>query len=167
VFAWAQNRHIITGWYGVGTALQSFVEVRGAQGEKLLSRMFKESRLFRLIIDEVEKTLAYVDLGIAREYAGLVPDPGVREAIFGMIEEEHRRTVAAVLRVSGGRAVADRFPQFRRRLERRLPILNHLNGQQIELLRRVREGPAELRERNLTALLLSMNGIASGFGSTG
>ena len=29
VFAWAQNRHMITGWYGVGTALQSFLQVRG------------------------------------------------------------------------------------------------------------------------------------------
>ena len=32
VFAWAQNRHMITGWYGVGSALQSFLEVRGDRG---------------------------------------------------------------------------------------------------------------------------------------
>ena len=40
----------------------------------MLNRMFSESRLFRLIVDEVEKTLTYVDLDIAREYADLVPD---------------------------------------------------------------------------------------------
>ncbi len=34
VFAWAQNRHIITGWYGVGSALQNFLEVRGEPGRK-------------------------------------------------------------------------------------------------------------------------------------
>src|SRR4029079_6138141 len=33
VFAWAQNRHIITGWYGVGSALRNFIEVRGRDGE--------------------------------------------------------------------------------------------------------------------------------------
>ena len=62
VFAWAQNRHIITGWYGVGSALKNFIEVRGEEGEAMLARMFKDSRLFRLIMDEVEKTLLIVDL---------------------------------------------------------------------------------------------------------
>ena len=41
VFAWAQNRHIITGWYGVGSALKNFLEVRGEEGEAMLARMFR------------------------------------------------------------------------------------------------------------------------------
>src|SRR6266699_1862778 len=97
VFAWTQNRHFIPGWYGVGTGLATFLEVRGSRGEALLKRMFGDFRLFRLILDEVEKTLAYVDLDIAREYAGLVSDPSVRKAIFPLIEEEYRRTVNAIL----------------------------------------------------------------------
>ena len=76
VFAWAQNRHIITGWYGVGSAIKSFLEVRGDEGLKLLRRMFEASRLFRLIIDEVEKTLLLVDVDIARDYASLVAEAG-------------------------------------------------------------------------------------------
>src|SRR5204863_7340003 len=64
VFAWTQNRHCIPGWYGVGTGLTTFLEVRGARGAALLERMFTGSRLFRLIVDEAEKTLAYVDLDI-------------------------------------------------------------------------------------------------------
>ena len=32
VFAWAQNRHIITGWYGVGSALQELH--RGARARR-------------------------------------------------------------------------------------------------------------------------------------
>src|SRR5205814_88227 len=82
------------------SGLGTFVAVRGARGEALLQRMFEDSPLFRLIVDEAEKTLAYVDLDIAREYAGLVADPSVREAIFPLIEEEYRRTVNAVLRVT-------------------------------------------------------------------
>ncbi len=88
VFAWAQNRHIITGWYGVGSAIKSFLEVRGDEGLKLLRRMFAASRLFRLIIDEVEKTLLLVDLDIARDYASLVAEAGVRDNILGLIEAE-------------------------------------------------------------------------------
>src|SRR5439155_86641 len=46
VFAWSQNRHFIPGWYGVGSGLQTFLEVRGGRGEALLKRMFNESRRF-------------------------------------------------------------------------------------------------------------------------
>ena len=44
--------------------------------------------MFRLIIDEVEKTLALVDLGVASAYAGLVSDQALRQTIFAIIETE-------------------------------------------------------------------------------
>jgi len=167
VFAWSQNRHFVPGWYGVGSGLTTFLEVRGARGEALLKRMFADSRLFRLIVDEVEKTLAYVDLDIARDYAGLVADPAVRDAIFPLIEVEHHRTVRAVLRVSGGSAIAQRFPQYQQRLGRRLPTLAQVNRQQIELLRRYRAAGDKQQEEHLAPLLLSINCVAAGFGTTG
>src|SRR5512141_1498512 len=113
VFAWAQNRHVITGWYGVGSAIKSLLDVRGDAGLELLRRMFESSRLFRLIIDEVEKTLLLVELDIARDYASLVADEGVRENILGLIEAELARTKEMVLNVSGGTSIAERFPEFR------------------------------------------------------
>jgi len=168
VFAWSQNRHFLPGWYGVGSGLQTFLEVRGTRGEALLKRMFNESRLFRLIVDEVEKTLGYVDLGIAREYARLVAGDRVRDEIFGLIEEELRRTASTLRRVAGEGMIAERFPQFRQRLARRLPTLNQVNRQQIELLRRYRGAAAGKAEDDaLAALLLSINCIAAGFGATG
>jgi phosphoenolpyruvate carboxylase len=168
VFAWSQNRHLVPGWYGVGTGILNFLEVRGAAGEELLQRMFERSRLFRLILDEVEKTLCQTDLEIAREYAGLVPDEDARETILGLIGEEHERTVRAVLRISGGTTLAERFPLYRRRLARRLPTLNQVSRHQVELLRRFRAADsAEERERHLGALLLSINCLAAGLGATG
>jgi len=168
VFAWSQNRHFVPGWYGVGSGILTFLQVRGQRGATLLDRMFTESRLFRLIVDEVEKTLSYVDLGIAREYAELVPDAGARSNILSLVEEEYHRTVEAVLRISGGKELAERYPRFRRRLARRLPTINQVSRQQIELLRRFREsGGDKTQEEQLSALLLSINCIAAGFGATG
>jgi len=163
VFAWTQNRHFIPGWYGVGSGLATFVDVRGARGATLLGRMFSTFRLFRLILDEVEKTLAYVDLDIARDYAGLVADDWVRAEIFTLVADEYHRTVDAVRRLAGCTELAERFPQFRRRLASRLPMLNQVNRQQIDLLRRYRTG----QDDALAALLLSINCIAAGFGTTG
>ncbi|HEX6433010.1 MAG TPA: phosphoenolpyruvate carboxylase, partial [Gemmatimonadales bacterium] len=168
VFAWSQNRHFVPGWYGVGSGILTFLEVRGQRGAALLDRMFNESRLFRLVVDEVEKTLTYVDLDIAREYAELVPDPDVRANILGMVEEEYRRTVQAVLRISGAQELVERYPRFRRRLARRLPTINQVSRLQIELLRRFREsGGDKTQDEQLSALLLSINTIAAGFGATG
>jgi len=163
VFAWTQNRHFIPGWYGVGTGLATFLEVRGSRGEALLQRMFNDARLFRLIVDEVEKTLAYVDLDIAREYAALLPDDWLRAEIFSLVTDEYHRTADVIRRLVGSGDLARRFPQFRRRLESRLPILDQVSRQQVDLLRRYRAGQEDARP----ALLLSINCIAAGFGTTG
>lgn len=168
VFAWAQNRHIITGWYGVGSALKNFIEVRGGEGEALLRRMFDRSKPFRLILDEVEKTLRMVDLDIAREYATLVPDETVRAEIFALIEAEYALTCEMALRVSGGGEIAFRYPAFRERLSERLPVINQVSREQVELLRLYRSETDEFkRDETKSALLLSINCISVGFGATG
>jgi phosphoenolpyruvate carboxylase len=168
VFAWAQNRHIVPGWYGVGSGIAAFLEVRKEAGLALLQRMFHEFRLFRLIVDEAEKTLLQVDMAVAREYAALVAEAPVRNAIFGPLEREYRLTSDMLLRVSGGHTIAERFPQLRSRLARKLPSIALANRQQVELLRRFRSARQEAeRESYKAPLLLSVNCIASGFGSTG
>jgi phosphoenolpyruvate carboxylase len=168
VFAWTQNRHFVPSWFGMGSGLETFLQVRGARGEALLRRMFRDSRLFRLIVDEVEKTLAQVDLEIAREFAGLHPDQAVRDTVFGIIEGEYHRTVESVLRVSEGRAPAERFPRFLRKLARRMPTINQAGRLQVDLLRRYRAAESdEERGEALHRLLLSINCVAAGFGATG
>ena len=168
VFAWSQNRHVVTGWYGVGSGLQSFLEIRGEAGEALLRRLFRDCRVFRLILDEVEKTLMMVDLDIARDYASLVDDEAIRGRIFGMIEAEYALTRAMVLRISEGGELAERFPLFRDRLQGRLPTINQVGREQVELLRRFRsEADEDEREAVKSALLLSINCIAVGFAATG
>jgi phosphoenolpyruvate carboxylase len=169
VFAWTQNRHLVPGWYGVGSGVAGFLESRGGSGERQLRRMFEECRLFRLIIDEVEKTLPQVDLDVAREYARLVPEALVRDEIFGRVEEEYHRTVDMVLRVTGNDMLLERFPRFRRRLSRRLPALKRLGLEQVKLLRSFRsvKEQARLRDEHLQPLLVSINCIAAGLGWTG
>lgn len=168
VFAWSQNRHAVTGWYGTGSGIASFLEVRKERGEALLRRMFVESRLFRLILGEVEKTLCLVDLKIAREYASLVADATKRDAIFSLFEMEFALTCEMILRVTREREIGERFPNYRARLAHRLPTINQVNRDQVELLRRFRACEAdEAMESFKVNLLLSINCIASGLGATG
>jgi phosphoenolpyruvate carboxylase len=168
VFAWSQNRHAVTGWYGTGSGIASFLDIRKERGEALLRRMFAESRLLRLILGEVEKTLCLVDLKIARDYAGLVADAGKRDAIFSLIEQEFNLTCEMILRITREREIGERFPNYRARLAHRLPTINQVNRDQVELLSRFRACQTEqAMEAFKVNLLLSINCIASGLGATG
>jgi len=164
VFAWAQNRHAITNWYGIGSGVQSILHVRGQPAISLLRQMFATHRMFRLIIDEAEKALATVDLSVAREYAGLVENQAAAREIFAMIEREYHLTCETVRTVTGGSHIAGRFTQYSARLASRLPVIGAVNREQVELLRRYRTRPTDPIR---VALLRSINCIAAGFGTTG
>lgn len=168
VFAWTQNRTLVPGWYGVGTALESFIKVRGETGKTMIRQLFNESRLFRLIIDEVEKTLALVDMEVAQSYANLVPDEKLGNKIFSMIRDEYHLTVKMILDVTGEQDLADRFRRFRRKLNRRHTILHHAGLEQVKLVKRFRErAGSKDRLDDLVPLLLSINCVSAGIGWTG
>ncbi len=165
VFAWSQNRHLLTGWYGFGTAIASFRRFRGADGAALLAEMYDSSRLFRLIVDEVEKTLFQADLDIAADYANLVTDKAAREAVFAMVTAEHQKSRDAVLSLTGGADLALRFPEMRGRFERVRPYLDRIHRLQVSQLRELRSSAPDCPVS--IPLLQSMNCIAAGLGWTG
>ena len=168
VFAWTQNRHIVTGWYGVGTALKDYFDQAGDKGEQLAKKMFEESRVFRLIIDETEKTLSLVDLEVAESYSKLVADEKVRDQVFSMIVEEFELTKKMIMKITGEEVLAERFKRFSRKLSRRASILHQSGMEQVQLVNEFRnrekgDDPME----SLVPLLLSINGISAGLGWTG
>jgi phosphoenolpyruvate carboxylase len=168
VFAWTQNRHLVPGWYGIGSGIAAFIEVRKQAGIALLRRMFADSRLFRLILDEAEKTLLQVNLEIAAQYGELVSDAPLRDTVIEALRGEYERTHAMLLEVAEGCKIGERFPQLSARLARKLPTIDRANRQQITLLRSYRQArsPSD-QEAYKAPLLLSINCIAAGFGSTG
>ena len=161
VFAWSQNRHLLPGWYGIGSALEARM---AAGGPDELRAMFAELKVFRLVIDEVEKALHKADMSIATHYAGLVDDEGVRQRVLGKILAEHELTVGHVLSITGQESIAERFPGFRRRIHDAGPLIDRCNAWQVDLLRRYRADPTQ--RWNRVPLLLSMHCIATGLGWT-
>lgn len=164
VFAWSQNRHMITGWYGFGSAVRAFRQVRGAAADRLLSEMFEGHPLFRLMVDEVEKSLMLTDLEIASDYAGLVEDKALRERVFAMIAGEHTASLLALRDLTGAAQLGSRFPNMRERFEALRPQLDRINRLQVALLRRAR---SETPTGATVPLMQSMNSIAAGLGWTG
>jgi len=169
VFAWSQNRHLLTGWYGLGTALDRFRWDHGQAGAAELRAMFARSRVFRLVLDEVEKTLFQADLSIASLYAGLVPDEALRKRVLAKLRDEFALTRARLLETAGDVALGGRFPGFRDCIEGSRAMIDRCNRWQVALLARYRAAPEDSDEKRRVRvpLLLSMNCIAAGLGWTG
>nr|MBP9608386.1 phosphoenolpyruvate carboxylase [Laribacter sp.] len=85
VFSWMQSRVMLPGWYGVGSAMSAFLARHGTTGRDRLAALWQESAFFRVALDNMEMVLAKADMQIAAEYASLVPDPAVRERVYGLI----------------------------------------------------------------------------------
>jgi len=161
VFAWTQSRHLLPGWYGLGTALD---RAAGRYGSATLGEMVRDWPFLRTLIDDIEMVLGTADLSIAARYAQLAGDHGAR--YFPTIRAEFDRTVAHVLALKQEQALLDSDPALQRSILLRNPYVDPMSLLQIDLLQRWR---AEGRPDNevFRALLASVRGIAQGLQSTG
>ncbi|MFL5540031.1 MAG: phosphoenolpyruvate carboxylase, partial [Longimicrobiaceae bacterium] len=164
VFGGMQSRHVLPAWFGVGHALERFA-ARGVEEERLLREMTETFPLFDDLVRNVEMGLAKADLDIARRYAELVDDEGLRGRVFGMLEEEFERSRAAVLRVTAQRELLETNPVLARSIRLRNPYVDPLSLIQVELLHRKRAG--EDSDELDFALGATINGISAGLRNTG
>jgi phosphoenolpyruvate carboxylase len=155
VFAWTQNRCILPAWFGASAlADQDVAELR---------ELYREWPFFTALVENLEMTLAKSSLEIAGRYLALVPESAGPERLFAALQEEHARTVAAVLEIVEEDALLDRQPVIQRSVRLRNPYVDPINAIQVELLQRWRGGD----EAALRPLLRSIAGISAALRSTG
>lgn len=167
VFAWMQCRHTLPGWFGLGSALDTFVKEHGSGARQLLEQMYQRWPFFNTLIDNAQMILSKADKRIARTYMALVKDRAVAEEIWSRIEHEWTLTSDYVLAITGQSRLLDNSPMLQRSIERRNPYIDPLSTIQVELLRRLREAPGQETALLREAVLLSINGIAAGLKNTG
>jgi len=161
VFAWTQSRHVLPGWYGVGTALERAVS---RHGEGQVAEMLRDWPFLKALVDDVEMVLAKADMGIAARYARLA---GPLEAsYFPGIRAEFDRTVHWVLRLKGTTALLDEDPALQRSIRLRNPYVDPMSLLQVELLTRWRVA-GRPDDDLFEALLATVRGIAQGLQNTG
>ncbi|ADW67468.1 phosphoenolpyruvate carboxylase [Granulicella tundricola] len=167
VFGWMQSRHLVPAWFGVGHALALY---EAEFGLDLLQKMFRSFPLFIDIVRNVEMALAKADFGIARLYASLVEDAGLRERVLGTLEREFELTTKMVLAVTGQSVLLERNAVLEQSIRLRNPYVDPLSLLQVELMRRKRGlGEADEVERgNIDrAITATINGISAGLRNTG
>ena len=160
-FAWSQNRHLLPGWFGMGSGLDA---ANAAHGLPLLERMLAQWPYFGLLLDDVEVVIATADMDIGAWYSELAEGP--RRAHFETVRAEHDRTRDWLLRLRGERRLLDGEPTFQRALKLRNPYVDPMHLMQIDLLRRWRATQRQDLDL-LDALVASIAGIAQGMQATG
>ncbi len=167
VFGWAQSRHTLPAWYGIGSALEEWRNNDPARLAKL-QNMYQEWPFFRSLLSNAQMALFKADMQIAQEYAALCEDKTTALEIYGLIREEYERTLTQVLNVADAQMLLEENPGLALSLLRRNPYLDPLNHIQLILLERYRKEDDEAhRRRWLDPLLRSINAIATGMRNTG
>jgi phosphoenolpyruvate carboxylase len=175
VFAWAQTRVNLPGWFGLGSGLAAAAAGPGRNGQlaaengrdglrglESVRAAYRDWPLLAVLLDNAEMSLAKTDRLIAQRYLAL----GGRDDLTAAVLAEYDLTRRLVLAVTGH----DRLLANRRVLSRavalRDPYVDALSHLQLRALTALRRGDGD-RERLQRLLLLTVNGVAAGLQNTG
>lgn len=180
VFSWTQSRFLLPAWYGVGTALQGFLNEDPQQNLKLMRYFYYKWPFFKMVISKVEMTLSKVDLQLAGHYMrelSLSEDLARFERLFEQISQEYHLTRDLVLTITDHKRLLDADPDLQRSVQLRNGNIVPLGFLQVSLLKRLRQSKSQVasgvidsrhsRGELLRGALLTINGIAAGMRNTG
>jgi phosphoenolpyruvate carboxylase len=162
VFAWAQTRVNLPGWYGLGSGLAAALDEAG--GLAAVRAAYRDWPLLAVLLDNAEMSLAKTNRRIAARYLAL----GGSSDLASQVLTEYDLTRRLVLEVTGhdrllaGRAVLSRAVSLRD------PYVDALSHLQLRALAEVRAAPDAAERGSLERfLLLTVNGVAAGLQNTG
>ncbi|MBE9002439.1 phosphoenolpyruvate carboxylase [Nostoc sp. LEGE 12447] len=181
VFSWTQTRFLLPSWYGVGTALQEFLNAEPEEHLKLMRYFYVKWPFFKMVISKAEMTLAKVDMQMAHHYVQELSqsEDQVRFAkVFDQIASEFYLTRDLVLKITDHNQLLDGDPVLQRSVQLRNGTIVPLGFIQVSLLKRLRQsmntnatsGVIHSRYSKgelLRGALLTINGIAAGMRNTG
>jgi phosphoenolpyruvate carboxylase len=154
VFAWAQTRVNLAGWFGLGSGLEAVASRRG--GVARLRRMNRGWPFFAVILENAELAVAKTDPAIAGRYLARGRRPDLAASILDELDRT-RRLLAAV---TGHAQPLDGRPSLQGSIDLRAPYVDALSFLQLRFL----DGRSRRAERMVQA---TIGGIAAALQNTG
>jgi len=165
VFSWAQCRLMLPGWYGFGSAVETWIKAHPDKGMPFLKELYRDWPFFRTLLSNMDMVLAKSSIAIASRYAELVPDVALRDNIFGRIRREWHSSIEMLLNIMGQERLLQGNPLLERSIRNRFPYLDPLNHVQVELLKEHRAQNPD--EQVLRGIQITINGISAGLRNSG
>ncbi|MDH5396457.1 MAG: phosphoenolpyruvate carboxylase, partial [Gammaproteobacteria bacterium] len=138
VFGWAQSRHTLPAWFGIGAALEKWLHVEGNH-IATLQKMYEEWPFFRALLSNSQMALFKGEMHIAKEYMTLCENQDTAKNVYKIISKEYNRTTKNVLKVAKINELLEETPYLALSLTRRDPYLDPLNKIQLALIKKYRD----------------------------
>jgi phosphoenolpyruvate carboxylase len=169
VFAWAQTRLNLPGWYGLGSGLAAVISDPG--GLAGVHEAYQDWPVLTVLLENAEMSLAKTDRRMAARHLGL----GGRDDLTARVLAEYDLTRRLLLEVTGHARLLANRPVLSRAVTLRDPYVDALSHLQLRALAGLRGGPGaggepadqEECDQLERLLLLAVNGVAAGLQNTG
>jgi len=169
VFAWAQTRLNLPGWYGLGSGLAAVLS--GPAGLAEVHEAYQGWPVLTVLLENAEMSLAKTDRRMAARHLAL----GGRDDLTALVLAEYDLTRRLLLEATGHARLLANRPVLSRAVTLRDPYVDALSYLQLRALAELRAGPGadgdpggrEERDQLERLLLLSVNGVAAGLQNTG
>jgi phosphoenolpyruvate carboxylase len=168
VFSWSQSRFNLTGWFGIGAALEAYQKQHPQDFERLKELNVVWPFLKYQLI-QIESSLLNADLEIMKDFAALVEDNQSREELMDLIYTDFKSSLQNIQSIMDGKVETRRVSKLQN-IKTRNNALKALHDIQLEYLqkwRSIRDTDPALSEQYLLQLLLLVNALSGGLKSTG
>lgn len=168
VFSWNQSRFNLTGWFGIGQALER-MKSEVPEEYAAIKQFSEDWPLLRYILIQVETNVMTADPEWMQTYALKVKDKNTRESILSPIQEEYQRSLdelANMFTHSRDKRRTSQLDNMRRR-KRALDALHRLQLHNLEKWRSEKDNHHESSEVLVKRLLEITTALANGLKNTG
>jgi phosphoenolpyruvate carboxylase len=160
VFAWAQSRVNLTGWFGVGSGLEAVGDL--PDGLRELRAMRREWPFFRPVLEMAEMSLAKADRALGTHALRSAPDQRIAQTVL----DEWERTERWILAVTSQDHLLERQPALRAAIALRRPDIDALSLLQLATLERLRSGD-DADPLDELVVKTTVAGLSAGLQNTG
>lgn len=168
VFSWGQARFNLTGWFGLGHALNELERTNMAAYGRL-RQMLVDWPFWRYSLIQLETNVLNADIGVMEAFASLDPEDDRRGRFMAIIRADYEALIDHLSRIFGEPLSTRRAYQLEN-LRLRQSVLDHLHRIQwrrLDQWRELNSTDPRAAEAELPLLLLTVNAIAGGLKHTG
>jgi phosphoenolpyruvate carboxylase len=176
VFSWSQARFNLSGWFGMGTALNEF-ENEHSEDFDYLKQLVNSWPFLKYSLIEIESNLLNSDTEVMKAFADLVPDVQTRDELMALILNDYKTCFLNIEKVMGASVESRRRSKLENNKLRNdaLHVLHEIQIDYLKKWREIRDGDSatggseipEGAEQYLLQLLLLVNALSGGLKNTG
>lgn len=168
VFSWNLSRITLTGWFGLGEALNVLKTERPNDYEKI-KQAAKDWKFFKFLMIQTETNLILSDLQMMKHYVDLDENKEERDLFMNMLLTDHQNGFQKIEELFDKSASSRRSGQYDNLKWRneKLVALHQLHIKYLKEWRGMEGEDSQEKDKILNKLLSLINAISSGLKNTG